>query len=1057
MRGYLERREDVPHSLKKHLWPPLLHLEKKRRLKREVWRIEENLPELLRAGSKWLVLRPGKESEDPIGAVVLRSGSGRWVDIIRMAHYEVKEFAEVPIRLLKKGEALPDLAHFAKIKRHCSEDTQAIQEKVGRCVWTDVGTEHGAKKLTWYWILGQRVPDTGEYERAGFVQLQDLRKSASIGRAYFYHRKKPWRALRKLKNDKRAEFALERCGAFKRLLQQKMSKKIKSKGPKPSDRWFWERELELKALAILGTFPAKFIAKNTKYKEVSSCLKVAKNLLQRAKLSLLPSWKERMERLYKDAQKAPSEWYTLFRHRCQEAPRAHRTLCNRNLLEITVRAAIKLQEDGEKLLATMLAEDACYTLRFRSWASPLWHKKEQALRKRLQRPYPKDRCFHGKKKRRLYKKGRVLVLSMALKGDLVSKPWAQLRGQLFSKKFASVLRSHWSDNGFGKRSSVVFVGDVLPVGLSKEGREQQARLLARRHHAELVVSGHLFWEKSKKKSEPTLKARMFFTLSERSRSLKGGGVYSSGLGLGWVVHAKPQQNDFAKLTPKANRLLRVLFGLLARNEDLKRSISLLRRAYKDYDARFEKESFEKGELRLMWVMSLLLRGDYKKANKILKESLDWYEKRKRSNQKDIRWKAIDYLMSHAHKSSWSLRYLGKSHAAEKFSRRFLKMARALKRFSGIAGSLHQLSLIALKRGNYPKAEKYSLQSLKMTRAIGNKDGIASSLHQLSSIAEKRGNYQKAEKYSLQSLKIKRAIGNKAGIASSLNQLGLISFRKKNYTQAVFYLDNAFGVIYKLQAWHNAGTVGGNLLVLRLQLKQWERAALLLPKVFSIWIRLKRSREATSTLSLFFRTCMEAKRWREAEKALRLLPGKTNSGLLFTRLHLLACLPKQATAALRLAMKLQLLAPKNENAIAGRYTLLWMQSPGLFQGSGGILVTRVFHGIAAKKRGISTNGWKAGLRRGDVLLSYNRHKLSGSRQLIRLVKTPGTKKRLVLVLRGRKHIRLKVPPGLLGIGIQEIQPYCPDKKPSIPTSRPTSQKAKNKKITNTTQPTKPHAR
>ncbi|MER5506149.1 tetratricopeptide repeat protein, partial [Streptomyces sp. NPDC002766] len=110
--------------------------------------------------------------------------------------------------------------------------------------------------------------------------------------------------------------------------------------------------------------------------------------------------------------------------------------------------------------------------------------------------------------------------------------------------------------------------------------------------------------------------------------------------------------------------------------------------------------------------------------------------------------------------------------------------------SGIAGSYHQLGIIAQLRGDYQQAEDHYRASLAIKEELGDRSGIASSYHQLGTIAQERGDYQQAEERYRVSLTIAEELGNRAGIASSYGQLGVLRTEQQR---------PADGVPYTLQA------------------------------------------------------------------------------------------------------------------------------------------------------------------------------------------------------------------------------------------------------------------
>jgi predicted ATPase/Tfp pilus assembly protein PilF len=101
----------------------------------------------------------------------------------------------------------------------------------------------------------------------------------------------------------------------------------------------------------------------------------------------------------------------------------------------------------------------------------------------------------------------------------------------------------------------------------------------------------------------------------------------------------------------------------------------------------------------------------------------------------------------------------------------------------LAGWVHNLGILAQKRGDYIEARKLYQQSMKIKQELGDKSGVSKSLHQMGRLAQDTGEYNKARKLYQQSLKIKQELGDKSGVSKSLGQMGRLAQDTGEYEEA----------------------------------------------------------------------------------------------------------------------------------------------------------------------------------------------------------------------------------------------------------------------------------
>ncbi|MGH2941190.1 MAG: tetratricopeptide repeat protein [Solirubrobacteraceae bacterium] len=114
-----------------------------------------------------------------------------------------------------------------------------------------------------------------------------------------------------------------------------------------------------------------------------------------------------------------------------------------------------------------------------------------------------------------------------------------------------------------------------------------------------------------------------------------------------------------------------------------------------------------------------------------------------------------------------------------------------------AAYIHELGLLAERRGDYETAEQRYTQSLAIDERLGNQAGLARSHHQLGILAQHRGDYETAEQRYTQSLAIDERLGNQAGRAISYHQLGILAQHRGDYETAEQRYGQALAIFERL--------------------------------------------------------------------------------------------------------------------------------------------------------------------------------------------------------------------------------------------------------------------
>jgi tetratricopeptide (TPR) repeat protein len=165
-------------------------------------------------------------------------------------------------------------------------------------------------------------------------------------------------------------------------------------------------------------------------------------------------------------------------------------------------------------------------------------------------------------------------------------------------------------------------------------------------------------------------------------------------------------------------------------------------------------------------------GAWQREERLCREVLDWVPK--------ISTKAAAFV----HQLGIIAQRRGDYDQALGWYRKSLEIEEALGNRAGMAGSYHQLGTLAQQRGDYDQALDWYRKSLEINEALGNRAGMAGSYHQLGTVAQQRGDYDQALDWYRKSLEINEALGNRADMASSYHQLGTIAEIRGDYDQAL---------------------------------------------------------------------------------------------------------------------------------------------------------------------------------------------------------------------------------------------------------------------------------
>lgn len=111
-----------------------------------------------------------------------------------------------------------------------------------------------------------------------------------------------------------------------------------------------------------------------------------------------------------------------------------------------------------------------------------------------------------------------------------------------------------------------------------------------------------------------------------------------------------------------------------------------------------------------------------------------------------------------------------------------------------AAFLHQLGIVAGKRGSYEEALEWYRKSLAILEELGDRAGLAMTYHQLGVMAQQWGLYEEALEWYRKSLTIKEEVGNPARMASSYHELGIVAYQRGSYDEALNWYHKSLAIL-----------------------------------------------------------------------------------------------------------------------------------------------------------------------------------------------------------------------------------------------------------------------
>ncbi len=151
--------------------------------------------------------------------------------------------------------------------------------------------------------------------------------------------------------------------------------------------------------------------------------------------------------------------------------------------------------------------------------------------------------------------------------------------------------------------------------------------------------------------------------------------------------------------------------------------------------------------------------------------------------------------------------------AERWHRRELAVGEQLDDRAALSDAYQQLGITALKRRDFDAAGVWLHKALAIDEELGDQPSIASSCHHLGILAERRADLAGAQRWYARSLSISERLGNQAQMSNSYHQLGVVAFNGGDleeaeawFTKALVITERSADVGGMASSYHHLGMV-----------------------------------------------------------------------------------------------------------------------------------------------------------------------------------------------------------------------------------------------------------
>jgi signal transduction histidine kinase len=218
----------------------------------------------------------------------------------------------------------------------------------------------------------------------------------------------------------------------------------------------------------------------------------------------------------------------------------------------------------------------------------------------------------------------------------------------------------------------------------------------------------------------------------------------------------------------------------------------------------------------------------------------------------------------------------------------LKLSKDLKNRSLEATAYHNLAIVNVQQGNYPKSLEFNLQALQIREETKDLRGVSMSLNNISILYIIQENFPLALEYAQKSLKIHQQAQNKVGYSSSYITVGLIFKSMGKLDEALEYYQKALPIKEELQDRQSIGLLYGYIGDIYEARQDYPQAIEYTLKDLEIKQELKNQEGIADNFSaladLYFKTQQYALSEQYAQQA-REIAAKNRMGLIELAAHL----------------------------------------------------------------------------------------------------------------------------------------------------------------------------
>jgi tetratricopeptide (TPR) repeat protein len=152
-----------------------------------------------------------------------------------------------------------------------------------------------------------------------------------------------------------------------------------------------------------------------------------------------------------------------------------------------------------------------------------------------------------------------------------------------------------------------------------------------------------------------------------------------------------------------------------------------------------------------------------------------------------------------------------------------------------AGTLHQLGIVAQALREWSQARVYYQQALDIKIEYSDRFSQASTLHNWGVVAQELREYEEAKHYYQQALDIFIEFSDRFSQATTLHQLGMVAQELREYEEAKHYYQQALDIFIEFSDRYSQAKTLHNLGIVAQKLREWSQARVYYQQALDIYI------------------------------------------------------------------------------------------------------------------------------------------------------------------------------------------------------------------------------